>query len=323
MKFRIAFISLLIISLTQNLSSDDQPYSARSEKISGHKIPDRIKKIESELFSLDTEIEKLHKLISQYQKALSYVKNEFSELSCAMYYLCNHAKYGINLSYDVSSVLSMISLKNAITFLSSEQNDLLKEIQTLEHSKRVISDTYQKLKHQIEILQKEYETNTLKEKTDELSRRKHELICDKIKSIDELIHELEAEEYVGFLKAPMAKLKQNRVLNFSNPCFGEKKSKGNRVQFITKPAAKVFAPESGIVLFFGSIEDDQILILQHDQKHKIILYGIANSFVKVGSYVHRNQIIGEMYDSTQNKIALEVQLLLNGTEANTIHFFKN
>jgi len=195
MKFRVTFISVLIIWFTQNLSSENQQYNTPTEKISVHKIPDRIRKIESELFGLDEEIEKLHKLISQYKKALSYVKNEFSDLSCAMYYLCNHAKYGINLSYDVSSVLSMIILKNAITFLSKEQKDILKEIQNLEHSKITISDTYQKLKNQITVLQKEYESHSPREKTDKTSREKHELICSKIKSIDELLHELEAEEF--------------------------------------------------------------------------------------------------------------------------------
>lgn len=320
MKFRIILISLFIINLPLGLSSNNTSEFSTNTPIA--EIPEKIKKFETELFNFDTEKERLQKLIVQYKKALNYVKREFTDLACAMYYLCNHAKYGINLSYEVSSVLSMITLNNAILFLSGEQNNIVNEIQNLQNTKQNITDTYQKLKNQIALLQKEYEART-KEKKGTNSKETHSLLYSKIKSIDELIHELEAEEYVGFLKNHINKLPQNKSLRFSHPCFGEKKIKGTRVQFITKPAAKVFAPESGVVLFFGKVDEDQILILQHDKKHKTILYGIANAFVKVGTYVHRNQIIGEMYDSIHNKIALEVQILQNGTEVNSGSFFKN
>ena len=217
----------------------------------------------------------------------------------------------------------MVALNHAILNLCNEQNTTLSKIKKLQKVQKNLIEQSTQLKQEIIKLQKEYELSEKNKKPTKTKKQTQELIFSKISSIDELLHELEAEEYVGFLKSPITKLQNNKVLRFSNPCFGEKKSHGRRVQFITKPASKIFAPESGIVLFFGTINDEKILVLQHSQKCKTIFFGIANTFVSVGDYFYKNQIIGELYDSVQPKVVLEVQVIENGSEVNSSQFFKN
>ena len=320
MKLKLFTLAEIIIISTLKLSSDNIHITKSNDQ---QTISNKIKDLESKLFQFDTDITTLKKSIKSYKSDLNKAKIKFSDVCYTMYYICNHIKYGINLSYEVSSVLSMVALNNAILNLCNEQNCTLSKIKKLQEVQKSIIEQSKKLKNNITALQKEYELSAKNENPTKIKKQEQELIFSKISSIDELLHELEAEEYVGFLKTPIAKLQSNKILKFSNPCFGEKRSRGNRVQFITKPASKIFAPESGIVLFFGTIDDEKILVLQHSQKCKTIFFGIANAFVAVGDYVYKNQIIGELYDSVQSKIALEVQVLENGSEVNSSLFFKN
>ena len=287
---------------------------------------------EENLYMLNTKLSELRRLIDAYVFNLNNEKSKMSKIISSIYYIERCIKFGFDMSRN-NYVQQIIIFKSIVEKLRHANDSVMAKIDDLKKIGHEINENVKELKEKnnylikmrdelLETVSNAKNFSDFSNKSDELKRIQN--IATKVDSISDLLSELEAEEYVGFLKNSLNLLNQNKSFKFSYPKVCSRKIDSERkcIIFHSKPACKIFSPECGIVIFCGKMDGQNIIIIKNSPKFKIIISGIAIAKVSIGDYVHQNQEIALLPDSINDEVEFSMQIIEDGMPADPIKYFK-
>ncbi|MDR0406493.1 MAG: peptidoglycan DD-metalloendopeptidase family protein [Holosporales bacterium] len=272
--------------------------------------------LEEVLSSMRTEQEKIQNSFYLCQRVISHILTALIAFS-------RHTPTALALSssHPERPVRQAILLRHIVPILDKmgkefvQNQEMLQETQcTGKEAEDILRDTALSPSYKHKKLQKLLNQKTsLYPSLKQTLERQMELLAEQVRSMDELIAELDAEISKIFkknvTKEPSFQLPVEGKIRvaFGNPIPGTQEvSKG--ILFNTPKGAPIVAPASGRVVFSGAFRSyGKIVIIDHGNGLHSLVAGLNVLKVSVGEEITRGECLGLMTQNVQALLTFELR----------------
>lgn len=301
-----------VTKIEQHLNSTNFNESDKNKNLKN--MINDVRKYDENIEILENDVLELRVIILEYLAKYKKTNVMLSDCVSNMFYISRCIMYSVPTEKG-SYIKDLIILKSILKYFQKECKIILEKIKFLKTLRIKILNKIRDIKKNYDLLSKKiYKFNLNSNKKlidDKLSRVKN--ISKNIFNITDLINELDVEEYIGDLKKVSGFDTFKNKLDFVCPCkYVKKNFTDEAILFYVKPISKIFAPEDGIVIFNGKLQNKNILIIKHNKTLKSVISGDIVNCVNVGDKVIKNQKIAEMNDSVHDISCLELKILKDG-----------